>query len=61
MRGPRFEQTVMELQPFPQAAIDLIHKEPIRLVSGRVATCDGGTYSKSDLTFDLKILIRNLI
>ncbi|KAG0150224.1 hypothetical protein CROQUDRAFT_38763 [Cronartium quercuum f. sp. fusiforme G11] len=42
MRGPRFEQTSMELQPFPLAAIDLVHQEPIRMVESRVASCDGG-------------------
>ncbi|EGG11831.1 uncharacterized protein MELLADRAFT_101543 [Melampsora larici-populina 98AG31] len=42
MKGPRFEQTAMDLQPFPLAAIDLIHQQPISMVSGRVASCDGG-------------------
>ena len=42
MRGPRFEQTVFELQPQPLAAIELIAEEPIRLVPTRIAACDGG-------------------
>ncbi|EGN99659.1 Ndufs6, NADH-ubiquinone oxidoreductase complex I 13kd subunit [Serpula lacrymans var. lacrymans S7.3] len=40
--GPRFEQTAMELQPNPVNAMDLINQEPIRLVDGRKAVCDGG-------------------
>ncbi|KAL0951203.1 hypothetical protein HGRIS_007929 [Hohenbuehelia grisea] len=40
--GPRFEQTVMELQPNPLSAMELIANEPIRLVDGRKAVCDGG-------------------
>ncbi|KAH9950352.1 ubiquinone oxidoreductase 20 kd subunit [Amylocystis lapponica] len=40
--GPRFEQTAMELQPNPLSAMDLISKEPIRVVHGRKAVCDGG-------------------
>ncbi|KAJ8522577.1 hypothetical protein ONZ45_g876 [Pleurotus djamor] len=40
--GPRFEQTVAELQPNPLSAMELISKEPIRLVHGRKAVCDGG-------------------
>lgn len=39
---PRFEQTVMELQPNPLSAMELIANEPIRLVHGRKAVCDGG-------------------
>ncbi|KAL3417358.1 zinc-finger domain-containing protein [Phlyctema vagabunda] len=42
MSGPRFEQTIMELQPAPQAAIDLIHKQPVRWVHERIVECDGG-------------------
>lgn len=41
--GPRFEQTIMELQPQPLAAIEMIANEPIRVVQGRKAVCDGGT------------------
>lgn len=40
--GPRFEQANMELQPNPLSAQALIEQEPIRLVHGRVASCDGG-------------------
>jgi len=40
--GPRFEQTAMDLQPNPLSAMELIANEPVRLVHGRRATCDGG-------------------
>ncbi|KAJ7597032.1 ubiquinone oxidoreductase 20 kd subunit [Mycena floridula] len=40
--GPRFEQTVLELQPNPQSAMELIANEPVRMVEGRKAVCDGG-------------------
>ncbi|KAF8223850.1 ubiquinone oxidoreductase 20 kd subunit [Tricholoma matsutake] len=40
--GPRFEQTAMELQPNPLSAMELVANEPIRLVHGRKAVCDGG-------------------
>ncbi|CAG8661792.1 15242_t:CDS:2 [Rhizophagus irregularis] len=42
IKGPRFEQTDLEAQPRPLAAIDLIAEEPIRYVEGRVAVCHGG-------------------
>lgn len=42
MMGPRFEQTAMSAQPTPSPAIDLIHQQPIQIVSARVASCDGG-------------------
>jgi len=42
MSGPRFEQTIMETQPQPYAAIDLIHKQPVRWVSTKSVACDGG-------------------
>ncbi|KAF2140273.1 uncharacterized protein K452DRAFT_327654 [Aplosporella prunicola CBS 121167] len=42
MVGPRFEQTIMEDQPRPYAAIDLIHKQPVRWVKERTVSCDGG-------------------
>ena len=32
----------MELQPQPLAAIEMIANEPIRVVEGRKAVCDGG-------------------
>jgi len=40
--GPRFEQTDLEAQPKPLAAISLIAEEPIHYVEGRVAVCHGG-------------------
>ncbi|KAG6336580.1 hypothetical protein ID866_2518 [Astraeus odoratus] len=40
--GPRFEQTAMELQPNPLSAMELIANEPVRIVHGRKAVCDGG-------------------
>ncbi|OBZ79718.1 Lactobacillus shifted protein, partial [Grifola frondosa] len=42
MSGPRFEQTAMELQPNPLSAMEMISREPIRVVQGRKAVCDGG-------------------
>ncbi|KAL1997262.1 hypothetical protein VTN49DRAFT_7409 [Thermomyces lanuginosus] len=42
MSGPRFEQTIMEAQPRPYAAIELIHKQPVRWTKQRVVSCDGG-------------------
>ncbi|KAF5314123.1 hypothetical protein D9611_006803 [Ephemerocybe angulata] len=41
--NPRFEQTIMELQPAPLSAMEMIANEPIRVVQGRKAVCDGGT------------------
>ncbi|KAI0321336.1 hypothetical protein OF83DRAFT_1168491 [Amylostereum chailletii] len=38
----RFEQTAMELQPNPLSAMELIANEPVRVVHGRKAVCDGG-------------------
>lgn len=38
----RFEQTSLEFQPNPVSAMELISKEPVRLVHGRKAVCDGG-------------------
>ncbi|KAI9676008.1 MAG: hypothetical protein M1817_000751 [Caeruleum heppii] len=42
MVGPRFEQTIMEYQPMPLAAIDLIHKQPVRWIKDNMVSCDGG-------------------
>ncbi|KAK3051048.1 hypothetical protein LTR09_007797 [Extremus antarcticus] len=42
MMGPRFEQTVMEDQPRPMAAIELIHQQPVRWTKKRIVSCDGG-------------------
>ena len=40
--SPRFEQTAMDLQPQPLSAMEMINAEPIRVVHGRKAVCDGG-------------------
>ncbi|KAF7969041.1 hypothetical protein HWV62_28435 [Athelia sp. TMB] len=40
--NPRFEQTNMDLQPQPLSAMEMVNNEPIRLVDGRKAVCDGG-------------------
>ncbi|KAK5207320.1 hypothetical protein LTR99_007273 [Exophiala xenobiotica] len=42
MTGPRFEQTIIEAQPAPLAAIELIHKQPVRWVNDKRVACDGG-------------------
>ena len=42
--GPRFEQVIMELQPQPLSAMQMIADEPVRLVHARKAVCDGGAY-----------------
>ncbi|GAB7329017.1 hypothetical protein MBLNU13_g00868t1 [Cladosporium sp. NU13] len=42
MVGPRFEQTIMADQPRPMAAIELIHKQPVRWTEKKVVSCDGG-------------------
>ncbi|CAK3829644.1 Hypothetical predicted protein [Lecanosticta acicola] len=42
MVGPRFEQTIMEDQPRPWAAIELIHKQPVTWTKERAVSCDGG-------------------
>ncbi|KAG0245167.1 zinc-finger domain-containing protein [Mortierella sp. GBAus27b] len=41
-KGPRFENTDIDAQPQPAAAIDLIAEEPVRFVETRRARCDGG-------------------
>ncbi|ETW87204.1 hypothetical protein HETIRDRAFT_244495, partial [Heterobasidion irregulare TC 32-1] len=41
--GPRFEQVIMELQPQPLSAMQMIADEPVRLVHARKAVCDGGS------------------
>lgn len=48
-REARFEQTALNLQPQPYSAMDMIAQEPIRMVNGRKAVCDGG---KICLSFD---------
>ncbi|WPH03918.1 NADH-ubiquinone oxidoreductase [Acrodontium crateriforme] len=42
MVGPRFEQTIIKDQPQPYAAINLIHKQPVRWTDKKVVSCDGG-------------------
>ncbi|KAI0480515.1 hypothetical protein GGR56DRAFT_626401 [Xylariaceae sp. FL0804] len=42
MTGPRFEQTDFDLQPQAKAAIELIHRQPVRWTHDRVVACDGG-------------------
>ncbi|KAM5362424.1 hypothetical protein ACJZ2D_012555 [Fusarium nematophilum] len=42
MTGPRFEQTDFPLQPQPKAAIEMIHKQPVRWTHDRIVACDGG-------------------
>ncbi len=42
MRGPRFEQTAVDFQPQPLSAMEMIQREPIRLVESRIVSCDGG-------------------
>lgn len=42
MRGPRFEQINVDLQPKPLSAMEMIHREPIRLTTKRIIECDGG-------------------
>jgi NADH dehydrogenase (ubiquinone) Fe-S protein 6 len=45
--GPRFEQTIMDLQPNPLSAMELVANEPIRLIHGRKTVCDGGKSTKA--------------
>jgi NADH dehydrogenase (ubiquinone) Fe-S protein 6 len=40
--GPRFEQVNFSLQPQPVSAMVMVAQDPVRLVPGRKATCDGG-------------------
>ncbi|KAI9662786.1 MAG: hypothetical protein M1829_006130 [Trizodia sp. TS-e1964] len=42
MTGPLFEQTVIEYQPQPYAAIELVHKQPVTWTKDRVVSCNGG-------------------
>ncbi|KAJ9130334.1 hypothetical protein NKR23_g12251 [Pleurostoma richardsiae] len=42
MTGPRFEQTDFSQQPRPYAAIELIHKQPVRWTHDKIVACDGG-------------------
>jgi len=45
--GPRFEQVNFSLQPQPISAMEMVAKDPVRLVPGRKATCDGGKWDPS--------------
>merc|ERR1712071_581471 len=40
--GPRFEQINLSLQPQPISAMEMVAQDPVRLVPGRRASCDGG-------------------
>jgi NADH dehydrogenase (ubiquinone) Fe-S protein 6 len=40
--GPRFEQTKFDLQPNAPSAMGMVMEDPVRLVDGRRASCDGG-------------------
>lgn len=42
MVGPRFEQAIMNDQPRPWSAMELIHRQPVRWTEKRVVSCDGG-------------------
>ncbi|KAI9720347.1 MAG: hypothetical protein M1828_005731 [Chrysothrix sp. TS-e1954] len=42
MVGPRFEQAIMEDQPRPLSAMELIHKQPVRWTHSKQVSCDGG-------------------
>ena len=39
---PRFEQIDLSLQPNSVSAMGMVAEDPVRLVLGRRATCDGG-------------------
>lgn len=41
----RFEQTRLDMQPNAPSAMGMVAEDPIRLVDGRRATCDGGEWS----------------
>ncbi|KAI5124701.1 hypothetical protein M0805_004307 [Coniferiporia weirii] len=41
-RNVRFEQTALDLQPQPLSAMEMIAQEPVHMVHGRKAECDGG-------------------
>lgn len=49
--SPRFEQTNMDLQPQPLSAMEMINAEPIRIVHGRKAVCDGGASVKNNIGY----------
>ncbi|GFZ45545.1 hypothetical protein JCM24511_03271 [Saitozyma sp. JCM 24511] len=39
--GPRFEQTDLTLQPNAPSAMGMVAEDPVRLVHGRKAVCEG--------------------
>ena len=46
----------MELQPNPLSAMELVANEPIRVVHGRKAVCDGGEQCKDTCAFFARLL-----
>ena len=56
--NPRFEQTNMDLQPQPLSAMEMVNNEPIRLVDGRKAVCDGGECQSSDNSINFECLLQ---
>lgn len=44
MHRDRFEQTNLDLQPNAPSAMGMVAEDPVRLVNGRKASCDGGEY-----------------
>nr|ODN87467.1 NADH dehydrogenase (ubiquinone) Fe-S protein 6 [Cryptococcus depauperatus CBS 7841] len=40
----RFEQTSLRYQPNRPSAMGMVNEDPVRLVQGRRAVCDGGEY-----------------
>ena len=49
----RFEQTNLDLQPNAPSAMGMVAEDPVRLVDGRRASCDGG-----ELLFKFCVLMR---
>jgi len=49
----RFEQTNLDLQPNAPSAMGMVAEDPVRLVDGRRASCDGG-----ELLFMFCVLMR---
>lgn len=47
--GARFEQTALQMQPNSLSAQGMVSQDPIRMVNGRKATCDGGEFSELDV------------
>ncbi|KAI8799994.1 zinc-finger domain-containing protein [Cladochytrium replicatum] len=42
MNNPRFEQILMDYQPNPLSALELINSQPVVQVHNRIVACDGG-------------------